>query len=195
MTSYIALARKWRPARFSDIVGQSAVVRTLMNAIHTGRVHHAYLLTGSRGIGKTSIARILSKTIRCQNTSWKNEFLFSCDECSSCKEISTGNSVDVIEIDGASNNGVDAIREIRESSKFLPSSGQKKIYIVDEVHMLTTAGFNALLKTLEEPPAHVLFILARTEPHKIPATILSRCQRFDLKRVTPAQVQSRLVEI
>lgn len=194
-SSYIALARKWRPSSFSDIVGQGPVVRTLMNAIRSQRVHHAYLLTGSRGIGKTSIARILAKTIRCTNTRWENEFLFSCDDCSSCKEVSIGNGVDVIEIDGASNNGVDAIREIRESSKFLPSSGNKKIYIVDEVHMLTTAAFNALLKTLEEPPAHVLFILATTEPHKIPATILSRCQRFDLKRVNSTQVQQRLSEI
>ena len=171
----------------------------MMNAIKSGRVHQAYLMTGSRGIGKTSIARIFAKALRCENATSieKNGqfWLRSCDQCSSCKEIASGNSVDVLEIDGASNNGVDAIREIRENAKYLPSSGSKKIYIVDEVHMLTTAAFNALLKTLEEPPPHVLFIFATTEPHKIPATILSRCQRFDLRRVTLAQIQSRLIEV
>lgn len=166
-----------------------------MNAIQSGRIHHAYLLTGSRGIGKTSIARIFAKTIRCPNVKWDGNWLRNCDECSSCREISAGNSVDVIEIDGASNNGVDAVREIRENAKFLPSSGSRKIYIIDEVHMLTNAAFNALLKTLEEPPEHVLFILATTEPQKIPGTILSRCQRFDLKRFTVAQVSSRLEEV
>ncbi len=195
MGSYVVLARKWRPSQFSDIGGQGPVVRTLMNAIQSERIHHAYLLTGSRGIGKTSIARILAKTIRCPNVKWDGTWLKNCDECSSCREISAGNSVDVIEIDGASNNGVDAVREIRENAKFLPSSGSRKIYIIDEVHMLTNAAFNALLKTLEEPPAHVLFILATTEPHKIPGTILSRCQRFDLKRFTVAQVASRLEEV
>lgn len=195
MSSYVVLARKWRPSQFSDIGGQGPVVRTLMNAIQSGRIHHAYLLTGSRGIGKTSIARIFAKTIRCPNVKWDDTWLRNCDECSSCREISAGNSVDVIEIDGASNNGVDAVREIRENAKFLPSSGTRKIYIIDEVHMLTTAAFNALLKTLEEPPEHVLFILATTEPQKIPGTILSRCQRFDLKRFTVAQVASRLEEV
>ncbi|MBC7386766.1 MAG: DNA polymerase III subunit gamma/tau [Cryobacterium sp.] len=195
MASYVVLARKWRPSQFSDIGGQGPVVRTLMNAIQSDRIHHAYLLTGSRGIGKTSIARIFAKTIRCPNVKWDGTWLRACDECSSCREIAAGNSVDVIEIDGASNNGVDAVREIRENAKFLPSSGTRKIYIIDEVHMLTTAAFNALLKTLEEPPAHVLFILATTEPQKIPGTILSRCQRFDLKRFTVAQVQTRLEEV
>lgn len=190
--SYIVLARKWRPAQFSDIVGQSPVVRTFMNAIKLNRIHQAYLFTGSRGVGKTSIARIFSKALRCENTSWSGEWLNSCGVCSNCKEISAGSSVDVLEIDGASNNGVDAIREIRENVKYLPSSGTRKIYIIDEVHMLTTAAFNALLKTLEEPPEHVIFVFATTEPHKIPMTILSRCQRFDFKRVTPAQIQSRL---
>ncbi len=199
MSSYVVLARKWRPSQFSDIVGQAHIVRTMMNAIKSGRVHQAYLMTGSRGIGKTSIARIFAKAMRCENANSieKNgqSWLRSCDQCSSCKEIASGNSVDVLEIDGASNNGVDAIREIRENAKYLPSSGSKKIYIVDEVHMLTTAAFNALLKTLEEPPPHVLFIFATTEPHKIPATILSRCQRFDLRRVTLAQIQMRLIEV
>jgi DNA polymerase-3 subunit gamma/tau len=166
-----------------------------MNAIASNRIHHAYLLTGSRGIGKTSIARIFAKAIRCPNAKVVDGWLRSCNECSSCREIAAGNSVDVIEIDGASNNGVDAVREIRESAKFMPSSGTRKLYIIDEVHMLTTAAFNALLKTLEEPPAHVVFILATTEPHKIPGTILSRLQRFDLKRVTIAQVQTRLDEV
>ncbi len=195
MGSYVVLARKWRPAQFSDIGGQGPVVRTMMNAIQSERIHHAYLLTGSRGIGKTSIARIFAKAVRCPNAKWDGTWLKSCGECSSCREIASGNSVDVIEIDGASNNGVDSVREIRESAKFMPSSGSRKIYIIDEVHMLTTPAFNALLKTLEEPPEHVVFILATTEPHKIPGTILSRCQRFDLKRFTVAQVATRLEEV
>ncbi|MBC7690357.1 MAG: DNA polymerase III subunit gamma/tau [Methylotenera sp.] len=200
MASYVVLARKWRPSQFSDIVGQGHIVRTLMNAIRSERLHQAYLLTGSRGIGKTSIARIFAKAIRCENVEVKkspdgSDWLYSCDHCPACREIAAGNSVDVIEIDGASNNGVDAVREIRENAKYLPSSGGKKIYIIDEVHMLTTAAFNALLKTLEEPPPHVIFVLATTEPHKIPATILSRCQRFDLRRVTLAQMQTRLIEV
>lgn len=193
--SYVVLARKWRPAQFADIVGQGHVVRTLMNAIKTNRIHQAYLFTGSRGIGKTSIARIFAKAIRCENSKTEGELILSCGQCSCCKEISSGTSVDVIEIDGASNNGVEAVREIRENAKYMPSTGSRKIYIIDEVHMLTTAAFNALLKTLEEPPAHVIFMFATTEPHKIPATILSRCQRFDLRRVTLAQIQQRLTEV
>lgn len=199
MGSYITLARKWRPAQFSDIVGQGHIVRTLTNAILFNRLHQGYLFTGSRGIGKTSIARIFAKILRCPTTKETDiggsKWLRSCDECSSCKEITQGNSVDVIEIDGASNNGVDAVREIRENAKYLPSSGARKIYIIDEVHMLTTAAFNALLKTLEEPPPHVFFIFATTEPHKIPATVLSRVQRFDFKRVTVAQIETRLTEV
>ncbi len=195
MASYVVLARKWRPAQFADIVGQTPVVRTLMNAIHSDRIHQAYLFTGSRGIGKTSIARIISKAVRCPDVKWDGTWLQCCDQCPSCREITQGNSVDVIEIDGASNNGVDHVREIRENAKFLPSTGSRKIYIIDEVHMLSTAAFNALLKTLEEPPPHVLFIMATTEPHKIPATILSRCQRFDLKRVSQTQIQERLTEV
>ncbi len=195
MSTYVVLARKWRPAQFADIVGQGHVVRTLGNAIQQKRLHHAFLFTGSRGIGKTSIARIFSKVIRCENTKEENGWLKSCDACSSCKEIAGGNSVDVIEIDGASNNGVDAVREIRENTRYLPASGSRKIYIIDEVHMLTTAAFNALLKTLEEPPPHVIFLFATTEPHKIPATILSRVQRFDFKRVTAFESQKRLQEI
>lgn len=198
-SSYVVLARRWRPAQFSDIVGQGHVVRTMMNAIRSERVHQAYLMTGSRGIGKTSIARIFAKAMRCPNTTWQGEgaaaWLHSCDQCASCREIASGTSVDVIEIDGASNNGVDAVREIRESAKFMPASGNRKIYIIDEVHMLTTAAFNALLKTLEEPPPHVIFVFATTEPHKIPATILSRCQRFDLRRLSSTQIQDRLTEV
>ncbi len=192
------LARKWRPAQFKDIVGQNHIVRTLNNAIRSNRLHHAYLFTGSRGIGKTSIARIFAKVIRCESPRTREtelDLLQSCDLCASCREISASNSVDVIEIDGASNNGVEAVREIRDNVKYMPSQGTRKIYIIDEVHMLTTAAFNALLKTLEEPPAHVIFIFATTEPHKIPATVLSRCQRFDYRRVTLSQIQSRLTEI
>lgn len=199
MSAYVVLARKWRPSQFSDIVGQSHISRTLMNAIRLQRVHHAYLFTGSRGIGKTSIARIFSKVLRCEHLSSsgtaENETLRSCDNCANCKEVTSSTSVDVIEIDGASNNGVEAVREIRENAKYMPATGTRKIYIIDEVHMLTTAAFNALLKTLEEPPPHVVFIFATTEPHKIPSTILSRCQRFDYRRVTDTQSLTRLEEI
>jgi DNA polymerase-3 subunit gamma/tau len=183
--SYLVLARKYRPKQFSDIVGQESVVRTLVNAIKLKRTHQAYVFSGSRGIGKTSIARIFSKALRCPNVTEKADgLLYSCDNCPDCKEIASGASVNVLEIDGASNNGVDSVREIRENAKFLPTSGLYKIYIIDEVHMLSTAAFNALLKTLEEPPEHVVFIFATTESHKIPETILGRCQRFDFKRVT-----------
>jgi len=194
-SSSTVLARKYRPAQFSDVVGQTHIIRTLMNAIQLKRLHQAYLFTGTRGTGKTSIARIFSKVLRCENTQLKDGFLLSCDRCASCREITDSRSVDVLEIDGASNNGVEAIREIRENAKFMPASGSRKIYIIDEVHMLTTAAFNALLKTLEEPPAHVTFIFATTEPHKIPATILSRVQRFDFRRASLAQIQARLAKI
>jgi DNA polymerase-3 subunit gamma/tau len=167
-----------------------------MNAIKLKRTHQAYVFSGSRGIGKTSIARIFAKALRCPNVVEKADgFLYSCDQCSECIEIAAGNSVNVLEIDGASNNGVDSVREIRESAKFLPTSGLYKIYIIDEVHMLSTAAFNALLKTLEEPPEHVVFIFATTESHKIPETILGRCQRFDFKRHTIAQISDRLKEV
>ncbi|MBS1959229.1 MAG: DNA polymerase III subunit gamma/tau [Bdellovibrionales bacterium] len=192
---YVVLARKYRSKQFNDIVGQQSVVRTLVNAIKLKRTHQAYVFSGSRGIGKTSIARIFSKTLRCPNVIEKDGLLFSCDNCPDCKEIAVGNSVNVLEIDGASNNGVDAVREIRENAKFLPTSGQYKIYIIDEVHMLSTAAFNALLKTLEEPPEHVVFIFATTESHKIPETILGRCQRFDFKRMTIAQIADRCKEV
>jgi DNA polymerase-3 subunit gamma/tau len=195
VSSYLVLARKYRPKQFTDMVGQESVVRTLVNAIQMGRTHQAYVFSGSRGIGKTSIARIFSKALRCAQAKLVDGILISCDQCSDCLEIAAGNSVNVLEIDGASNNGVDSVREIRENVKFLPSSGKYKIYIIDEVHMLTTAAFNALLKTLEEPPEHVVFIFATTESHKIPETILGRCQRFDFKRVTVAQITGRIKEV
>lgn len=198
--THTVLARKWRPSQFADVVGQQHIIKTLNNAILMQRIAQAYLFTGSRGIGKTSIARIFSKAIRCKNVQkipqyTENSLIESCDDCQDCKEIALGHSVNVIEIDGASNNGVDAVREIRENAQYMPTTGSKKIYIIDEVHMLTTAAFNALLKTLEEPPTHIIFILATTEPHKIPATILSRCQKFDCKRITHQQIQSRLMHI
>ncbi len=195
MSSYLVLARKYRPKQFSDIVGQQSVVRTLVNAIQLKRTHQAYVFSGSRGIGKTSIARIFSKALRCPNVIEREGLLVSCDSCSDCQEIASGTSVNVLEIDGASNNGVENVREIRESAKFLPSSGQYKIYIIDEVHMLSNQAFNALLKTLEEPPEHVVFIFATTESHKIPETILGRCQRFDFKRVTVAQIVERVTQV
>lgn len=187
--AYLALARKWRPQTFDDLVGQGHVARTLSNAIRAERISHGYLFTGTRGIGKTSAARIFAKVLRCQDPIQPG---IPCGKCTDCREIAEGRSVDVLEIDGASNNGVDAVREIRDNAKYLPSTGKHKIYIIDEVHMLTTAAFNALLKTLEEPPTHVLFIFATTDPQKIPATVLSRCQRFDFKRVSQKDLQERL---
>jgi len=196
VSSYLVLARKYRSQQFCDVIGQQSVIRTLNNAIKLGRTHHAYVFSGSRGIGKTSIARIFSKVLRCQNVTEKEDgLLYSCDQCSDCLEIASGTSVNVLEIDGASNNGVDSVREIRENAKFLPTSGKYKIYIIDEVHMLSTAAFNALLKTLEEPPEHVVFVFATTESHKIPETILGRCQRFDFKRVTVAQIMGHLKNV
>jgi DNA polymerase-3 subunit gamma/tau len=182
--SYLVLARKWRPRVFDDVVGQEHVTRTLQNAIRQDRVAHALLFTGSRGVGKTSCARILAKALNCE----RGPTVDPCGVCAACLDITSGGSTDVLEIDGASNNGVEQVREIRESVKFLPARGKRKMYIIDEVHMLTTAAFNALLKTLEEPPAHVVFVFATTEPHKIPETILSRCQRFDFKRIPEKKI-------
>lgn len=177
--SYQVFARKYRPQTFDDLVGQTHVTRTLKNAVEQNRLAHAYLFVGPRGIGKTSTARILAKALNCVN----GPTISPCGICDSCKEITAGNSLDVLEIDGASNNGVEQVRELRDNVRYAPSKGHFKIYIIDEVHMLTSAAFNALLKTLEEPPPHVKFIFATTEPQKVLPTILSRCQRFDLHRI------------
>ncbi len=186
--SYLVLARKYRPQNFQELVGQDHITKGFRDAITTGRIGHAFLFTGPRGIGKTSCARILAKCLNCE----KGPTLTPCGECHPCKEIASGNSFDVIEIDAASNRGIDEIRTLRENVKFAPSFAKFKIYIIDEVHMLTTEAFNALLKTLEEPPAHVKFILATTESHKIPPTILSRCQRFDFKRISVETIIANL---
>ena len=178
--SYLVLARKYRPQSFEDLVGQEHVSRTLVNAINSGRVHHAFLFTGARGVGKTSAARIFAKALNCEQGLSSQP----CQQCPSCVEITAGQGLDVFEIDGASNTGVDDIRELRENIRYLPSHSRYKIFIIDEVHMLSINAFNALLKTLEEPPDHAKFIFATTEPHKIPITILSRCQRFDFRKIS-----------
>ena len=190
-THYEVLARKYRPQNFSELAGQEHVSRTLQNAIDSGRVAHAFLFTGARGVGKTSTARIMAKTLNCE-VGVTHE---PCNVCPQCIEITKGTSTDVFEIDGASNNGVDDVRDLRDNIKYLPSHSRYRIIIIDEVHMLSTNAFNALLKTLEEPPDHVKFIFATTEPHKLPVTILSRCQRFDFKRVTLPKIIARLREI
>ena len=190
-THYEVLARKYRPQNFAELAGQEHVSRTLQNAIDSGRVAHAFLFTGARGVGKTSTARIMAKTLNCE----KGVTHEPCNVCPQCIEITKGTSTDVFEIDGASNNGVDDVRDLRDNIKYLPSHSRYRIIIIDEVHMLSTNAFNALLKTLEEPPEHVKFIFATTEPHKLPVTILSRCQRFDFKRVTLPKIIARLREI
>jgi DNA polymerase-3 subunit gamma/tau len=189
--SYLVLARKWRPQTFSDLIGQEHVNRTLKNAIESGRVAHAFLFTGARGVGKTSAARILAKALNCEQGPTPEP----CNTCPACTEITAGTAVDVFEIDGASNTGVDDIRDLRDTVKYLPARCRFKIFIIDEVHMLSTSAFNALLKTLEEPPAHIKFIFATTEPHKLPITILSRCQRFDFKRIPLAVIAAHLRNI
>lgn len=186
--SYLVLARKWRPKQFDDVVGQGAITQTLKNSILSQRIAHAYLFSGPRGIGKTTTARILAKALNCE----KGPTPQPCDQCLLCDEINRGISVDVIEIDGASNNSVDDIRELREKVHYVPAKGRYKVYIIDEVHMLTTQAFNALLKTLEEPPEHIIFILATTEAHKIPLTIVSRCQRYDFKRIPFKEIKAYL---
>ena len=190
-THYEVLARKYRPQNFSELAGQEHVSRTLQNAIDSGRVAHAFLFTGARGVGKTSTARIMAKTLNCERGVTHEP----CNVCQQCIEITKGTSTDVFEIDGASNNGVDDVRDLRDNIKYLPSHSRYRIIIIDEVHMLSTNAFNALLKTLEEPPEHVKFIFATTEPHKLPVTILSRCQRFDFKRVSLPKIIARLREI
>ena len=188
---YQVLARKWRPQQFDDVVGQEHVTTTLKNAIEQNRLAHAYLFVGPRGIGKTSTARIFAKALNCV----KGPTTTPCDKCDNCKEIMAGNSLDVLEIDGASNRGIDEVRELRETCRYAPARGKFKIYIIDEVHMLTKEAFNALLKTLEEPPPHVKFFFATTEPQKVLPTILSRCQRFDLRRIPASLLIKRLKEI
>ena len=189
--SYQALYRTWRPQNFKDVVGQTHITRTLQNAIVQEKFSHAYLFSGPRGTGKTSAAKIFAKTINCEHAPAKE----ACNECDACIGIQNGSIPDVIEMDGASNTGVDDIREIRDKVKYASSSVPYKVYIIDEVHMITTNAFNALLKTLEEPPPHVVFILATTEPHKIPLTIISRCQRFDFKPISPRSIVERMEEI
>lgn len=178
---YLVLARKWRPQRFEDVVGQEHITRTIQNSISSGRIGHAYLFIGSRGIGKTTTARVLAKALNCEKS--KGPTPAPCGECDNCRTIASGTSIDVLEIDGASNNTVDDVRQLRENVRLVPSRSRYKIYIIDEVHQLSSSAFNALLKTLEEPPEHAVFILATTEAHKVPATIVSRCQRYDFRRV------------
>jgi DNA polymerase-3 subunit gamma/tau len=188
---YEVLARKWRPQIFEDVIGQEHITQTLQNAIKEDRLAHAYLFSGARGVGKTSVARILAKAINCE----EGEPGTPCNDCHSCVEITSGASVDVQEIDGASNRGIDEIRDLRENIKYMPSSSKFRVYIIDEVHMLTLPAFNALLKTLEEPPPHVKFIFATTDPHKVPVTILSRCQKFDFKRIPLGLIVKQLEKI
>ena len=190
---YQALARKWRPQQFDQVIGQEHITRTLINAIKQARIGHAYLFTGPRGIGKTTLARILAKSLNCLASDRPTPT--PCDQCDSCREIMAGNSLDVLEIDGASNTSVEDVRELRENVKYAPSRGRNKIYIIDEVHMLSKSAFNALLKTLEEPPSHVKFFFATTESHKIPETIISRCQRFDLRKLSRRMILDCLKRI
>lgn len=185
---HIALYRAWRPQSFQDMVGQQHIIRTLQNAIREQRLSHAYLFSGPRGTGKTSAAKILAKAVNCE----KGPAPEPCNDCDSCRRITTGAVMDVLEIDAASNRGVEEIRDLREKVKYAPTEVRQKVYIIDEVHMLTTEAFNALLKTLEEPPSHVMFILATTEPHRLPATVISRCQRFDFRRVSLEEQSGRL---
>ncbi len=189
--TYLALYREWRPRIFGEIIGQEHITRTLKNAVESGRTGHAYLFCGTRGTGKTTTAKVLAKALNCAG----REGPEPCNRCESCKNIGEGLSVDVIEIDAASNRGIDEIRDLREKIKFAPTMGSFRVYIIDEVHMLTNEAFNALLKTLEEPPRHAVLILATTEPHKVPLTILSRCQRFDFRRILPADIIKRLKEV
>jgi DNA polymerase-3 subunit gamma/tau len=189
--SYQALARKWRPKTFAEISGQEHVVRALSNALERGRLHHAYLLTGTRGVGKTTIARILAKSLNCA----KGVTATPCGACAACVDIDAGRFVDLLELDAASNTGIDNMREVLDNARYAPTVGRYKVYLIDEVHMLSKAAFNSMLKTLEEPPEHVKFVLATTDPQKIPVTVLSRCLQFNLKLLPPALISARLSEI
>jgi DNA polymerase-3 subunit gamma/tau len=189
--SYLVLARKWRPQGFEEVIGQDSITRTLRNAVRQGRVGHAFLFAGPRGVGKTTMARLLAKALNCDQGPTEKP----CGECTPCRQIASSSSLDVLEIDGASNTGVDDIRELRETVRYMPSSARYKVYIIDEVHMLSTSAFNALLKTLEEPPPHVIFIFATTEPHKVPATVQSRCLRFDFQRIPLKLIVDRLRQV
>ena len=189
--SYLVLARKWRPRRFDELVGQEHVVRALSNALDTGRVHHAFLFTGTRGVGKTTIARIFAKSLNCeQGTSAE-----PCGQCNACRDIDAGRFIDLLEIDAASNTGVDDVRELIDNAQYMPSRGRVKVYLIDEVHMLSKSAFNALLKTLEEPPGHVKFLLATTDPQRLPVTVLSRCLQFNLKRLDLDQIEGQIDKI
>lgn len=190
--TYQVLARKWRPKKYSDVVGQAHITKSIQNALKTSKVGHAYLMVGTRGVGKTSVARLFARSLRCENRNFDQD---ACGKCSGCFEFDTDNSMNVIEIDGASNNSVDNIRDLISNVQFLPTSGDKKVYIIDEVHMLSNSAFNALLKTLEEPPQHVVFILATTEVQKLLGTVLSRCQRFDFRNVSSDELKKHIEEI
>ena len=185
--SYLVLARKWRPKTFADTVGQEHVLQALVNALESGRLHHAYLFAGTRGVGKTTIARILAKALNCE----KGVTAEPCGECSACVEIDEGRFVDLIEVDAASKTKVDDTRDMLDNVQYAPARGRYKVYLIDEVHMLSKSSFNALLKTLEEPPPHVKFLLATTDPQKLPVTVLSRCLQFNLTRLTPRLIQER----
>ncbi len=189
--AYLVFARKWRPLAFEDVVGQAHITDTLKRAIEKDRVAHAYIFTGTRGVGKTTTARIMARALNCDNGPTTEP----CGTCNSCQAVINGNSFDVMEIDGASNNGVDQIRELRDNIGYTSMGGKYRIFVIDEVHMLSTGAFNALLKTLEEPPEKVIFIFATTEPHKIPDTIHSRCQRFDFRAISEEQIGGHLKKI
>ncbi|HXT02988.1 MAG TPA: DNA polymerase III subunit gamma/tau, partial [Casimicrobiaceae bacterium] len=189
--SYQVLARKWRPRTFGELVGQEHVVTALTNALTGGRLHHAYLLTGTRGVGKTTLARILAKSLNCE----KGVTAAPCGECSACRDIDAGRFVDLLELDAASNTGIDNMREILDNARYAPTVGRYKVYLIDEVHMLSKGAFNSMLKTLEEPPEHVKFVLATTDPQKIPVTVLSRCLQLNLTPLPRAAIGERLAHI